>query len=193
MHFEFSVNMYYAFALARSLLVKLESVSRDARPAIPATNLSLLVVYQADARLIAVAVDKVSHRQFATDVMQNALLVEGTDEEQHQQHENILKWPKSSGLGVKVAYVLTLPMTVLMSLTMSHKRAFYIPTIMVAVAWLALLAYGLDWSAARVGCNLGINDELIDALRARAGITVVAIGTSMPNVFAAVVAGGKGQ
>uniref|UniRef100_A0A061RP27 Solute carrier family 24 (Sodium/potassium/calcium exchanger), member 2 n=1 Tax=Tetraselmis sp. GSL018 TaxID=582737 RepID=A0A061RP27_9CHLO len=141
---------------------------------------------KADARLVAVAVDTLSHQKFASDVMQRAeMVVESTEKETHD-HENLLRWPKEGTLLAKAGFVIALPMNLLLSATMSHDPKWYVFTIMSAVAWLAVLAYELDWAAARVGCNIGVSDELI-------GMTVVAIGTSLPNVFAAVVAGSRGQ
>eukprot|EP00873_Tetraselmis_striata_P025106 jgi/Tetstr1/445370/TSEL_033168.t1 len=141
---------------------------------------------KADARLIAVAIDNLSHRKFATDVMQLAEMVEGYEEAETHDHEALLKWPQGQGVVAKLWFVVSFPLNALMSLTMFHQPELYLVTIVSAMAWLALLAYMLDWSASRVGCYLHIDDELI-------GMTVVAIGTSLPNVFAAVSAGAKGQ
>jgi hypothetical protein len=54
----------------------------------------MMLLSQADARLIAVAIDNISHRKFATDVMQLAELIESADEAETHQHEALLKWPQ---------------------------------------------------------------------------------------------------
>lgn len=40
------------------------------------------------------AIDNLSHRKFATDVMQLAEMVEGYEEAETHDHEALLKWPQ---------------------------------------------------------------------------------------------------
>lgn len=51
-------------------------------------------ILQADARLIAVAIDGLAHTKFAANVMQLAQQVETAEEEETHMHENLLVWPK---------------------------------------------------------------------------------------------------
>lgn len=68
---------------------------------------------------------------------------------------------QGQGVVAKLWFVVSFPLNALMSLTMFHQPELYLVTIVSAMAWLALLAYMLDWSASRVGCYLHIDDELI--------------------------------
>ena len=74
----------------------------------------------------------------------------------------------------------------------------------VAVVWLALLAYTLDAAAGVIACELHIDEEIIGETVVAAGDTLtlqpshrshasVLLGTSMPNVLAAILAGRSGQ
>jgi len=70
---------------------------------------------------------------------------------------------QDGSLFAKASFLAAWPLTVVLSLTMSQKPSLYIPTILMAVVWLAVLAFGLDWAASRVGCSLGLDDQLIGA------------------------------
>lgn len=146
-------------------------------------------LFQIDARLIAVAVDPGSKANFAGDVLERASFAELQRELQEvapEEHVTSLLWPSEGSVGDKLQYVLTIPLNLVFSLTMRHDPLQWYITLPAAMFWLALLAYLLDMAAGTVGCAMGIDDQLV-------GETVVAAGTSMPNVLAAVLAGNRGQ
>ena len=150
------------------------------------TNANLL---QIDARLIATAVDGQSHDQFAADVLERASFAEYERELQAgapEEHGLLLTWPTEGSVKEKIGYILTIPLDLIFSLTMRHDPGWWFITIPSAILWLAVLAASLDEAGGIICCTLGIDTILL-------GETVIAAGTSMPNVLAAILAGRKGQ
>eukprot|EP00854_Cymbomonas_tetramitiformis_P008895 gene8895-10539_t len=138
-----------------------------------------------DARLITVATDRKARMPFAPDVMDLAAAEEVTME--HDEAGEILHWPADAPPTAKAVFVITLPLRIMAWCTMPRTpREQKTVAICGALIWLPVLAYALELSASRAACVVGIPDELV-------GKTLVAIGTSLPNVLAAVAAGRRGQ
>lgn len=142
-----------------------------------------------DTRLIAVAVDERSGNSFAPDVLERASFAEHERELQEgaaEEHHELLIWPADGTTTDKVLFIATFPVDFVASMTMRHEEKWAAVTIPVGCIWLAALAYVLDVTANNIACALGIPEQLI-------GETVVAAGTSMPNVLAAILAGRIGK
>jgi len=136
-----------------------------------------------------VAVDDKSHDPFAADVLERASFAEYERELQavaSEEHGLLLSWPSGGTLREKIFYLLTIPLDLIFSLTMRHDTDWWFITIPSAVMWLAVLAYLLDSAGGTIACILGIDSILL-------GETIIAAGTSMPNVLAAILAGRSGQ
>jgi len=91
----------------------------------------------------------------------------------------------------RVLFFLTLPLKALMHMTCPEVArpggAKYYPlTLLLATAWLALLAYVMTLTLDRIGCALAIPSTVI-------GLTLGAIGTSFPNLYASILTAQAGQ
>jgi hypothetical protein len=105
--------------------------------------------------------------------------------------ERLLEFPHASApLWEKGLFLLNLPLSLLLWLLMPSARAMgvgWFPWAMfVSVVLLALITYALSTLCDFIASAWGIPDELL-------GSTVVAMGTSLPNVFAAISVGRAGK
>ncbi|KAJ1623106.1 hypothetical protein T492DRAFT_1057305, partial [Pavlovales sp. CCMP2436] len=105
--------------------------------------------------------------------------------------ERLLEWPPPEApLHHKLWCALNLPLSLLLFLLMPSPKAMargWFPlTMLVCVLLLALVTLAMSWLCHYIAAATGIPDELL-------GSTVVAMGTSLPNVFAAVAVGRAGK
>jgi Ca2+/Na+ antiporter len=140
-----------------------------------------------DLRLVQCAHDEMSRRDpWALDVLAIAEDIELEEEAEAYHSQHLLAWPKYGSAGQKIAYVLNFPLHVLITFTIPSGEKFYVLSIVLSVFWLAGISYTLSLCSKNFGNALRINDAVI-------GLTIDSIGTSLPNLLAAVMAGKRGR
>ena len=98
--------------------------------------------------------------------------------------------PPSSASG-RLGFAITLPLKAAIHLSVPavHRRGcekYYPLTLVLAVLWLALLAYFMTAALDQIGCALAIPSTVM-------GLTLGAIGTSFPNLYASILTAQAGQ
>lgn len=117
--------------------------------------------------------------------------MEAPDEnKQGDEHPSVIAVPDSSTK--RLFWACMLPMLLCFYFTIPDVRQeqwyrgrWYIVTMANAVVWLALLAQGMMLAAESCGCLMEIDPDLM-------GLSVTAIGTSLPNLFASVLVARQG-
>ena len=112
------------------------------------------------------------------------------EKKQGDEHPSVIAMPETTGK--RLLYGFTLPMLVCFYISIPDVRQeqwfkgnWYLLTMMNAVIWLAVLAYGMMVSAETCGCLMEIEPDLM-------GLTATAVGTSLPNLFASVLVARQG-
>jgi K+-dependent Na+/Ca+ exchanger-like protein len=105
------------------------------------------------------------------------------------EHEAWYKFP--SGTIGRVLHTLVLPLKAMIHLTVPDvSRAawisFYPLTLILSIVWLGVLAYVMTFSLDKIGCALGVSSTVM-------GLTLGAIGTSFPNLYASILTARQGQ
>ncbi|XP_076869650.1 sodium/potassium/calcium exchanger 2-like [Brachyhypopomus gauderio] len=113
---------------------------------------------------------------------------EPEDEEEDEDKPLSLAWPDT---GRKQAtYLFILPIVFPLWLTLpdvrreSSKRFFPI-TFLGSISWIAIFSYLMVWWAHQVGETIGITEEIM-------GLTILAAGTSIPDLITSVIVARKG-
>jgi len=140
-----------------------------------------------DLRLVQCAHDEMSRNEpWATDVLEIAEEIELEEEAEAYHSQHLLSWPKYGSAWDKTRYVLNFPFHLAITLTIPSGERWYLVSILVSVCWLAGTSYLLSFFSTRWGDALAIRDAVV-------GLTVDSIGTSLPNLLAAVAAGKAGR
>ncbi|XP_032831753.2 sodium/potassium/calcium exchanger 5 [Petromyzon marinus] len=95
------------------------------------------------------------------------------------------------GDGRRVLWVLSLPVLLLLTLTVPDCRArsmrrFFPVTFFMAAVWISALTYLLVWMVTVTGETLGIPDTVM-------GLTLLAIGTSLPDTITSLLVAREGK
>ncbi|MCI4394867.1 hypothetical protein PGIGA_G00173850 [Pangasianodon gigas] len=110
------------------------------------------------------------------------------DEDDEEDQPLSLSWPESSRK--RFTYLFLLPIVFPLWITLpdvrkpSSKRFFPI-TFLGAICWIACFSYLMVWMAHQVGETIGITEEIM-------GLTILAAGTSIPDLITSVIVARKG-
>ena len=123
-----------------------------------------------------------------TSSAQAAMMEADQADEEDEEFHDLLTVPES--LPGKMRFVLSLPLLVAFkfSIVDVRKKKYtqcYPITMGSAIIWLAILAEGMMRGADASGCILGISEDLM-------GLTITAVGTSLPNLFASIFVARQG-
>ena len=140
-----------------------------------------------DLRLVNCAHDEMSKDEpWATDVLEIAENVELEEEALGYESRHLLRWPSHGSWWKKAAHVACFAPKLLVTVTVPSGERHYAAGIAASVLWLAATSYALSICSSRLGKALGVPDTIV-------GLTVDSVGTSLPNMLAAVVAGKSGR
>ncbi|CAJ1056622.1 sodium/potassium/calcium exchanger 1 isoform X1 [Xyrichtys novacula] len=114
---------------------------------------------------------------------------EDEDEEEEKEEEPLsLDWPDTR---LKQAtYLFLLPIIFPLWLTVPDvrnrkSRRFFAVTFLGSILWIAVFSYLMVWWAHQVGETIGISEEIM-------GLTILAAGTSIPDLITSVIVARKG-
>ncbi|KAM4808545.1 sodium/potassium/calcium exchanger 2 isoform 2-T2 [Rhinophrynus dorsalis] len=99
-----------------------------------------------------------------------------------------LAWPKT--VRKRIVYLTVLPITFPLWLTLPDvrnpsSRKFFPITFFGSITWIAIFSYLMVWWAHQVGETIGITEEIM-------GLTILAAGTSIPDLITSVIVARKG-
>jgi Ca2+/Na+ antiporter len=144
--------------------------------------------------MIQSLIDKYSQlsMQERTDLLQRAGASGYGDEVDEEHHEDLIAWPKhtdgATGMLAILMHLILLPLKGLLHFTVPdvHKHpTWYWTAIGSSIIWMALLCYVMIWATDFLGGFFGITSVVM-------GLTVGAVGTSFPNVFASMIVAKQG-
>ncbi|KAM4748669.1 sodium/potassium/calcium exchanger 1 isoform 2-T2 [Rhinophrynus dorsalis] len=114
------------------------------------------------------------------------------DEEEEDEEEAdeplSLEWPDTKRK--QATYLLLLPIVFPLWLTVPDVRSpksrkFFVMTFLGSIIWIAVFSYLMVWWAHQVGETIGISEEIM-------GLTILAAGTSIPDLITSVIVARKG-
>ncbi|XP_060240878.1 sodium/potassium/calcium exchanger 1 isoform X1 [Meriones unguiculatus] len=114
------------------------------------------------------------------------------EEEEEEEEENeeplSLEWPESRQK--QAIYLFLLPIVFPLWLTVPDvrrqgSRKFFVITFLGSIIWIAMFSYLMVWWAHQVGETIGISEEIM-------GLTILAAGTSIPDLITSVIVARKG-
>ncbi|XP_073509526.1 sodium/potassium/calcium exchanger 1 [Phyllobates terribilis] len=99
-----------------------------------------------------------------------------------------LEWPDTKRK--QITYLLLLPIVFPLWLTVPDVRSpksrkFFVLTFLGSIMWIAVFSYLMVWWAHQVGETIGISEEIM-------GLTILAAGTSIPDLITSVIVARKG-
>ncbi|CAN7997002.1 unnamed protein product [Ixodes hexagonus] len=109
--------------------------------------------------------------------------------EEQEEQESLWSMPREGSVG-QVLWVLFWPVRLLLHFTVpdcrkESLRRWYPLTFFLSVVWIGAVSYLTVWMVTIIGYTIGIPDSV-------AGITVLAAGTSVPEVFSSVIVARNG-
>ncbi|CAN7997527.1 unnamed protein product [Ixodes pacificus] len=109
--------------------------------------------------------------------------------EEQEEQESVWFMPREGSVG-QVLWVLFWPVRFLLHFTVpdcrkESLRRWYSLTFILSVVWIGAVSYLTVWMVTIIGYTIGIPDSV-------AGITVLAAGTSVPEVFSSVIVARNG-
>ncbi|XP_049430538.1 sodium/potassium/calcium exchanger 1 [Epinephelus fuscoguttatus] len=112
---------------------------------------------------------------------------EESDEEEKEEPLS-LEWPDTPRK--QATYVFLLPVIFPLWLTVpdvrnQKSRKFFAVTFLGSILWIAIFSYLMVWWAHQVGETIGISEEIM-------GLTILAAGTSIPDLITSVIVARKG-
>ncbi|XP_023414122.2 sodium/potassium/calcium exchanger 1 [Loxodonta africana] len=115
---------------------------------------------------------------------------EEEEEEEGEKNEEplSLEWPKT--WQKQAFYLFLLPIVLPLWLTVPdvrrlESRKFFVLTFLGSIMWIAMFSYLMVWWAHQVGETVGISEEIM-------GLTILAAGTSIPDLITSVIVARKG-
>ncbi|XP_072888847.1 sodium/potassium/calcium exchanger 1 isoform X2 [Hemitrygon akajei] len=111
------------------------------------------------------------------------------DEEESNDEEPLsLEWPET--LRKQITYLCLLPIVFPLWLTVPDVRnpaskKYFIGTFLGSILWIGAFSYLMVWWAHQVGETIGISEEIM-------GLTILAAGTSIPDLITSVIVARKG-
>jgi len=102
--------------------------------------------------------------------------------------EQVKPWvaPAGQSLWEKMKWAIYLPLSLILFVTIPRKRYFLPITFIMCMLWIGAITYVVAWMITLIGYTFGIPDSVI-------GLTFLAIGTSVPEVFSSLIVSRKGQ
>ncbi|XP_075892295.1 sodium/potassium/calcium exchanger 2-like [Nelusetta ayraudi] len=99
-----------------------------------------------------------------------------------------LTWPESRRK--QATYLLLLPVVIPLWLTLPdvrkpESRRYFVATFVGSILWIGIFSYLMVWWAHQVGETVGITEEIM-------GLTILAAGTSIPDLITSVIVARKG-
>ncbi|XP_029991958.1 sodium/potassium/calcium exchanger 1-like isoform X2 [Sphaeramia orbicularis] len=114
---------------------------------------------------------------------------EEVEEEEEEKEEPLsLEWPDTKRK--QASYLFMLPIVFPLWLTVPDVRnqkskKFFVLTFLGSIVWIAVFSYLMVWWAHQVGETIGISEEIM-------GLTILAAGTSIPDLITSVIVARKG-
>uniref|UniRef100_A0A8D2DW73 Sodium/potassium/calcium exchanger 1 n=1 Tax=Sciurus vulgaris TaxID=55149 RepID=A0A8D2DW73_SCIVU len=118
---------------------------------------------------------------------------EDDDEEEEEEEEGkeeplSLDWPETRQK--QAVYLFLLPIVFPLWLTVpdvrrQESKKFFVITFLGSIVWIAMFSYFMVWWAHQVGETIGISEEIM-------GLTILAAGTSIPDLITSVIVARKG-
>ncbi|KAK9516633.1 hypothetical protein VZT92_024553 [Zoarces viviparus] len=113
---------------------------------------------------------------------------EGEKEEEHEDEPLSLEWPDTQRK--QATYLFLLPIIFPLWLTVpdvrnQKSRKFFAVTFLGSIMWIGVFSYLMVWWAHQVGETIGISEEVM-------GLTILAAGTSIPDLITSVIVARKG-
>ncbi|XP_039678755.1 sodium/potassium/calcium exchanger 2-like isoform X10 [Perca fluviatilis] len=113
---------------------------------------------------------------------------ETAEEEEEDDQPLSLSWPESNRK--RLTYLLIIPIVLPLWITLPDVRKptakkFFPITFLGAITWIAGFSYLMVWWAHQVGDTIGITEEIM-------GLTILAAGTSIPDLITSVIVARKG-
>ncbi|XP_074480376.1 sodium/potassium/calcium exchanger 2 [Sebastes fasciatus] len=113
---------------------------------------------------------------------------ETAEDEEEEDQPLSLSWPDTNRK--RLTYLLIIPIVLPLWLTLPDVRKatakkFFPVTFLGAIAWIACFSYLMVWWAHQVGETIGITEEIM-------GLTILAAGTSIPDLITSVIVARKG-
>ncbi|XP_044781353.2 sodium/potassium/calcium exchanger 1 isoform X3 [Bubalus bubalis] len=115
---------------------------------------------------------------------------EEDEEEEEEENEQplFLEWPETRRK--QAIYLFLLPIVFPLWLTVPDVRRleakkFFVITFLGSILWIAMFSYLMVWWAHQVGETIGISEEIM-------GLTILAAGTSIPDLITSVIVARKG-
>ncbi|XP_036049722.1 sodium/potassium/calcium exchanger 1 isoform X2 [Onychomys torridus] len=110
------------------------------------------------------------------------------EEEEESEEPLSLEWPESRQK--QAIYLFLLPIVFPLWLTVpdvrrQESRKFFVITFLGSIIWIAMFSYLMVWWAHQVGETIGISEEIM-------GLTILAAGTSIPDLITSVIVARKG-
>ncbi|XP_022614472.1 sodium/potassium/calcium exchanger 2 isoform X3 [Seriola dumerili] len=113
---------------------------------------------------------------------------ETAEDEEEEDQPLSLSWPESNRK--RFTYLFIMPIVLPLWLTLPDVRKqsskkFFPVTFLGAICWIAAFSYLMVWWAHQVGETIGITEEIM-------GLTILAAGTSIPDLITSVIVARKG-
>ncbi|XP_008434056.1 sodium/potassium/calcium exchanger 2 isoform X4 [Poecilia reticulata] len=113
---------------------------------------------------------------------------ETAEDEEEEDQPLSLSWPESNRK--RFTYLLIMPIVLPLWLTLpdvrkTSSKKFFPVTFLGAICWIAGFSYLMVWWAHQVGETIGITEEIM-------GLTILAAGTSIPDLITSVIVARKG-
>uniref|UniRef100_A0A3P8RI85 Sodium/potassium/calcium exchanger 1 n=1 Tax=Amphiprion percula TaxID=161767 RepID=A0A3P8RI85_AMPPE len=113
------------------------------------------------------------------------------EEEEKEEEENeplSLEWPETRRK--QATYLFLLPIVFPLWLTLPDvrnpaSRRYFVVTFLGSILWIGVFSYLMVWWAHQVGETVGISEEIM-------GLTILAAGTSIPDLITSVIVARKG-
>ncbi|XP_043953612.1 sodium/potassium/calcium exchanger 2-like isoform X4 [Gambusia affinis] len=113
---------------------------------------------------------------------------ETAEDEEEEDQPLSLSWPESNRK--RFTYLFIIPIVLPLWLTLpdvrkTSSKKFFPVTFLGAICWIAGFSYLMVWWAHQVGETIGITEEIM-------GLTILAAGTSIPDLITSVIVARKG-
>ncbi|XP_061565558.1 sodium/potassium/calcium exchanger 2-like isoform X2 [Cololabis saira] len=113
---------------------------------------------------------------------------ETAEDEEEDDQPLSLSWPESCRK--RLTYLLIIPIVLPLWITLpdvrkTSSKKFFPVTFVGSICWIAIFSYLMVWWAHQVGETIGITEEIM-------GLTILAAGTSIPDLITSVIVARKG-
>ena len=125
----------------------------------------------------------------STDAVQPVAAAEKDNDEEGDDPPNPFDPPE--GVKARIYWAIMFPLAVVIYCTVPHPkrkrfRKFYFVAFLICIGWIIALSYVMVWMATVIGVTVGIPEPVM-------GLTVLAAGTSVPDLLESLAVARKGQ